>query len=526
MGSPRRRAGGAAVVAAVCVFATGNATNGSVSQAAVTSTSAPGTTPPAAIESTSTTAADPPLDATPTSVADTPAGTTVDATSTTAPPTTLDTTSSTVHDTTVVAGGESGSVIQSAADQPLLSPLGADIISGNRGGCGTSISMSADGQVLGVGAPFPPTDEPGAVRVFRWTGSDWAQLGEPITVASRDEVVGTTVALSADGRRVAVAGSSVRVHQWTEPGVWQQLGGDVPGYPDVTAIALSAGGDRIAVGRFGGVVAVYDWAEGADAWRQVGDDILPPGWERGFSPYVAFSSRGDRLAIGAGLSDPEFPYRPGTPMALLYELTEPSASWVQVGPPLPVDGFSGPGGTAGGNAGVRVALSGGGTRLVLGTPGYDLVEFALRGGWRAFDFDEFTASWTRAGERFSDDRLDAFGSSVSLAANGGRMAIGGPPMRIYDWDGASDGWRQIGSDLPSVDDVALSADGTRLAIDLCGSNPVVRVLGIATSSPAVDRPSPVLPETGTDTRWLGLAGLLLALGTVSLLVSVGRSSHP
>jgi hypothetical protein len=419
--------------------------------------------------------------------------------------------------------------------------VGADIIGEPLDDSGASIDISNDGRVLAVGAPRSAADDPGVVRVYRWDGVGWTPLGAPILGQVPDGQFGGDVALSADGRRVAVGnpnGSSsapavARVFEWVSTtSTWVQVGGDL----DYTglggrgrSLALAADGGRLAVGVDGGDIAVFDWDPSVGAWRQIGADVVPPGTPVLPRSFVSMSAGGDRFAVGAGASDPEL-Y--GDSPALLYEWRASSAEWVQLGPPAPIDGA---------DPGKRVALSASGGRLVVGVPRFGPPWVTSPGRAFVFDWDDARNTWSQVGDELvGPDGSSSFGESVAISASGGRLAVGAPItnaaatglVRVYDWDPASLGWRQVGGDLIGAPtfggNLAFSGDGSRLAIgaryeDANGiRSGVVRVFEIEAPTPSGTSPVPVLPATGTDMTWLRL-GAVLAGGGAALLWAGQRS---
>ena len=70
---------------------------------------------------------------------------------------------------------------------------------------GWSVSLSADGSIVAIGAPFNDGNGEGSghVRVFEWDGSSWIQRGVDIDGESGDINTGWRVSLSADGSIVA-----------------------------------------------------------------------------------------------------------------------------------------------------------------------------------------------------------------------------------------------------------------------------------------------------------------------------------
>jgi WD40 repeat protein len=434
---------------------------------------------------------------------------------------------------TVIEG--SGSIIQSVGRGPAIMQLGSEIIGERLEDSGSAIAISADGNVLAIGAPSAASDGPGLVRVYRWVGSDWAQAGPSIGGNSTGDRFGASVALSADGERLAVGAPDtdeyrglVQVFDWEDAtSSWTRAGADLAfvGSQAGSAVGLSASGDRLAIGSANGTVAVFDW-DATNGWRQAGDDISPSG--RSTSPHIAISMSavGSHLAVGAGASDPELYSDNPT---LLYGWNDVSGTWGQIGPPAPIEG-AGPG--------KSVALSATGERLVIGIPSFGPPWTSNPGRILVFDWDDTLESWVQAGAELSGEGTwYTFGSAAAISANGGRMAVGAPldadslagHVRIYDWDHTRASWWQIAVEVSGHQtfggSLAFSDDGTRLAIGApYEGNGVVRVFEIETASPTVPRPTDELPRTGAGTILLRLAIVVLATGTV--LVVASRQRRP
>ena len=142
--------------------------------------------------------------------------------------------------------------------------LGSDI-DGEAAGdwSGGSISLSANGSRVAIGADKNSDngDESGQVRVYQWSGADWAQIGSDINGEAAGDNSGRTVSLSADGNRVAIGAprndsngelsGHVRIYQWID-GDWSQLGVDIDGkYAgdwSGRSVSLSSDGNRVASG--------------------------------------------------------------------------------------------------------------------------------------------------------------------------------------------------------------------------------------------------------------------------------------
>lgn len=205
---------------------------------------------------------------------------------------------------------------------------------------GTSVSLSADGDTLAVGAPdeYRPTttNEVGAAWIFVRSGTTWSQqtilrpspnIGN-IDVGAR----GTSIALSGGGNTVAIGDPDYDVNNFPtddrKPGTvwvflregttWSQQGASLT--PDDiiptgtlgtgffeskigTSVSINADGNIIAAGgpqdNFG-IGATWIFTRDKKIWSQqtklVGSDILGTGPLQGTS--VSLSSNGDVLAVG------------------------------------------------------------------------------------------------------------------------------------------------------------------------------------------------------------------------------------
>ena len=73
---------------------------------------------------------------------------------------------------------------------------------------GRSVSLSTDGSVIAIGAPSNDGngDNSGHTQVFRLSNSsnDWVQVGSDINGESSYDYSGTSVSLSADGSVIAI----------------------------------------------------------------------------------------------------------------------------------------------------------------------------------------------------------------------------------------------------------------------------------------------------------------------------------
>jgi len=191
---------------------------------------------------------------------------------------------------------------------------------------GTSVSLSADGNIVAIGGRFNRGGGPesGHVRVYENVAGIWTQVGQDIDGEGAFGQSGWSVSLSADGRMVAigalanqgdggVVSGHVRVYEHIA-GIWTQVGEDINGevLNDLSgeSVSLSSDGSIVAIGsRFNdgngfdsGHIRVYENMSGV--WTQVGDDIDGEA-ERDQSggSSVSLSSDGNIVAIGAIKND-------------------------------------------------------------------------------------------------------------------------------------------------------------------------------------------------------------------------------
>ena len=126
-----------------------------------------------------------------------------------------------------------------------------------------SVSLSADGNRLAIGAHNHDGNgsRSGHTRVYNWSGAAWIQLGSDINGEAVEDYSGGSVSLSSDGNRVAIGADGnddngdksghVRVYHWSGT-EWAQLGFDIDGEAigdqSGVSVSLSSDGNRLAIG--------------------------------------------------------------------------------------------------------------------------------------------------------------------------------------------------------------------------------------------------------------------------------------
>ena len=363
-----------------------------------------------------------------------------------------------------------------------LKQLGKEIsINSARGDFGSSVSLSSNGRIMGVGAPTKTTY--GTASVYRYvyisrTSGSWVQLGEDIVGDYKDRFFGSEVSLSSDGYTIAIGArgkgsGSVRIYQYDHISEsWIQFGNIINGEAENDffggSVSLSDDGYTVAIGAFGndengdnsGHVRVYNYDVVSGTWLQLGADINGEA-EDDWSGYsVSLSANGSKVAIGA----PESQKYRATGYVRIFYYDYEEGSWKQQG--SGINDINGEG-----NFGTAVSLNDDGNLVAIGAGGYA----------RIYSYDDKTGSWQQLG-------ADLKGvSSVSLSADGHTVALGMPgtnyvsngftyavdigATEIYRYDEEADAWDQLGEKIygdykydRSGSSVSLSADGLNVAI--------------------------------------------------------------
>jgi Flp pilus assembly pilin Flp len=324
---------------------------------------------------------------------------------------------------------------------PLLSmaqtQIGADI-DGEAAGdeSGHSVSISNDGTVVAIGAPFNDGNgtDSGSVRVYQNISGVWTQQGADIDGEAIDDWSGYSVSISGDGTSVAIG-------------------------------AVNNNGNGI----YSGSVRVYKNLSGV--WTQQGTDINGEAVEDSSGWSVSLSNNGTIVAIGAPFNDGS-----GTNAGSVRVYKNISGVWTQQGGDIN-------GEAANENSGTNVSLSGDGSIVAIGAP-YNNGGGAAAGSVRVYK--NVSGVWTQQGGDINGEAANDYsGRSVSLSDNGTIVAIGAlnndgngtdsGSVRVYQ--NISGVWTQLGADIngeaandQSGFSVSLSSDGTIVAIGARNNN--------------------------------------------------------
>ena len=216
---------------------------------------------------------------------------------------------------------------------------------------GESVSLSANGNILAVGAPGFGTQTGGKVKVFQkpaLANGSWTQIGSDINAEATGDEFGVSVSLSSDGSIIAIGADEndgngnrsghVRIYQ-NNSGNWTQVGGDIDGAGadnwSGRSVSLSSDGSIVAIGARGhlaylGLVRVYQRNTSASlGWSQIGTDIVgvESGGQLGYS--VSLSSDGSILAVGVPYEDNPDSWGSNSGATKIFKNI--NGSWTQIG---------------------------------------------------------------------------------------------------------------------------------------------------------------------------------------------------
>ncbi|HEX7984345.1 MAG TPA: hypothetical protein VF616_12585 [Duganella sp.] len=327
------------------------------------------------------------------------------------------------------------------------------------------VCLSANGQFLAA-SHFRDAAKRGVVNVFQCVAGRWIPAGKTFEGALPGLYLGNALALSADGRTLAIAGDgdkktsgAVTIYVFHN-GCWHRKGRILRGRAAThfgSSVALSADGDVVAIGQRssagGGTVHVFRYLAGN--WVRMGQCLDDAVAEGDFGIAVSLSGAGDLLAIGANSFNAG---RRGSVSIFGYA----DQIWHRRGEPLK-GGF-------GEHFGTAVKLCARGETVVIGSPSFN----DRRGAVYAYRF--LCNAWVQLGTTLTGDHPDAYlGNAVDLSEDGTMLIVGSDGLRnasgavlVYLFDGSN--WIRASDALTGAEgnsyfglSVSLSAAGRRIA---------------------------------------------------------------
>jgi len=322
---------------------------------------------------------------------------------------------------------------------------------GSIGGFAQQISISDDGLSFVVGSP-DHNSKAGIVQVWKWSGSDWipkgsnnAAVANPSLSGVSAEYFGSSVDINNDGDVIVVAASGnsdsaaragqVRVFKWTGS-TWSQLGGDIEG-----GVANNNFGFSVAINGSGNIVAASTPRDNSNTghvrayqitgstWNQLGSDIDGSSTGEEFGYDVDINHSGDVMVVGSLKFEDA---------GALFSYEWDGSSWSQRGETI-----------KGGHPfysttlGHSVSISDSGNIIAGGAPsGYDNTTNQYIAG-HTVSYQFIDSVWKKKGDTiYGDNNGDHFGWDVNLSNSGDRIAISAPMalnnsgiVKVLDFEG-------------------------------------------------------------------------------------------
>jgi len=322
--------------------------------------------------------------------------------------------------------------------------IGEDIVGENKkDNFGVSLDQSSNGKIVAVGAWYGDGKKlnSGHVRVFKLEKKKWVQLGEDLDGENKDDFFGNSVSLSGNGKRIVVSADDydsyrgqVKVFELSENNKWVQLGSSIDGESEDdefgASVAISANGKIIAVGagyntnsagEYAGHVMIFKWASNKGDWIQVGQSIEGENEYNGAGTSVSLNKDGSIVAIGAPQNSPTVDQIQAGHVRVFRLVDDGGKRWIQLGEDIEGD-------STGDNMGDShsISLSLNGDRIAVGARGDSYEESkSFAGVVKVFDYDEENNKWDQIGQDIYGKRQYAqLGFSVSLSGDGETLSAG------------------------------------------------------------------------------------------------------
>jgi len=422
--------------------------------------------------------------------------------------------------------------------------IGSDIVGEfQTNEAGTSVSISANGSIVAIGAPrnIGGGNYSGNVRIFQNVSGVWSQLGNSIQGKSANDKFGTSVSLSSDGSIVAIGApynddngisynGAVSVYK-NVSGIWNKIGNDIiDNVQDLSgvSVALSSDGSVVAIGSsYGndlgpaGNVSVYENISGN--WSKIGNTLTGSSAGDMFGNSVAISDNGSIVAIGANTADGN-----GLNSGSVSIYQNVSGNWVKIGADIY-------GEFAGDDFGTGVSLSADGSIVAVGAPEND-GNGSYSGHVKIFK--NISGSWTQIGADIEGEYAgDRSGLSVSLSSDGTILVIGNRAhlsyVRLYKY--VSGNWIKLGNIGKYTSgyfgySISLSSNGDVLAVGIplsdangtaSGSVKVYNLVGLLSSDHFVLENFNIYPNPTSDVLNISLENDLI-LKEVIIYNSLGQ----
>jgi len=294
---------------------------------------------------------------------------------------------------------------------------------------GASTSISDDGKVLAIAAPYSEKDKInfGYVNIYVYVSGIWT-LSWTLHGSALGDQFGRRLSLSGNGQLLAIAARNshsndkdngiIQVYRNAGNG-WFKFGKaiegtdyDMEGYScmlsrDGSHLVVSAiGFDSIIYGGMNnGRVRTFHFDDTDQSWRQSGQDLQGTTSFSLMGQVVSISEKGNIIAVSFWIN--------GKALANVYKFD--GVSWMQMGPSVMIA-------ESGKASIISLSLSNDGYTLATCSNEVQLRKLNSHGKCNTH-FLEYN-SWNRLGETiFVNDEFEEIGSKVQLILNGKRVAI-------------------------------------------------------------------------------------------------------
>ena len=309
---------------------------------------------------------------------------------------------------------------------------------------GYSISLSKNGTILAASEPLFNSNSGNVRVFTLGTSIDpnnstntipsWNQLGNDLNVTEPSAYFGVSVSLSAGGSILAVGAPSAgefnigRVYTYqfqSEINTWKMIGTYLEGalLNDYFGwdVSLNSQGTVLVCGAprrpSGGLVRVFRRNPASQEWTSLGSEITGP---PDISPIdnflgysVSVSDDGNRIAVGSPRASPSIALR-HSGMAVVYSLSSSENEWVLLGDILWGEQDRSQ------LFGWAVSISGDGDTVFIGAPGHKSRQGA------AYTYNYNGNSWVSANVLTGIASKQNFGWDVDINANGTTLLVGAP----------------------------------------------------------------------------------------------------
>lgn len=305
--------------------------------------------------------------------------------------------------------------------------VGQDIVGDNSVpsfALGSQVEISNDGSIVAISTPgyFNGDGFDGKITLYKNINDVWSEIGNSI-YGMNNERLGSSLSLSADGNIVAVGGyhgiilDRVVIYQNIND-QWELMGSPLMAEESNSgfgrSVSLSSDGMTLAVGEDRasnkGAVSVYQFSN--DEWTQIGENILGESNEDYFGSDVDISQNGTTVAIAATGKDDDFT---NAGQVRVYSLS--NNQWSQVGQNInglrPNEGDD-----------IQVRLSNNAQTLIASWPYYGN-ELEKEGIVKIFKNEN--EQWVEVGQSITgNDFFTYAGSGLNISSDGSVLAVGSP----------------------------------------------------------------------------------------------------